>query len=225
MGQYHLKRKISPNTWPITRKKTAFVTRPFPKGREMSLTMPAVVVLRDALGLVETAKQARAIMRNEEVKVNGTRIYSNSAAVAFMDVLSIGKDNYRILINKNSVLIVVPTAEDFTVQRIRGKTSLKGGKIQLNCEGGFNIIVEKDTYRTGDGIMVNLDGELKDHYPLQKDACVFVTGGSHIAKTGTIQDIDEQSRTVTIKTESGDIETALRYAYVIGTKKPAISLE
>lgn len=212
----HLKRIAAPKTWPIERKKTTFIARPKPSGQPMEHTLPVIVVMRDLLHVVENRTQAKRIMHALTVAVNGKRIYKTSAGIGFMDLLTIGDKHYRITISEKNRLAALPVkkGQEFTVQRIRGKTSVRGGKTQLNCQSGFNIIVEKDTYSVGDSIVVK-GGKVQEHLPLQKKATVFVTGGSHIGTVGNVTDIDGQIVTV------GEFQTLKGYAYVIGKEKPA----
>lgn len=222
MASSHLKRIVAPKTWPILRKTTTFVSRPKPNGQKMELTLPVVIVMREMLGVVENATQARRILRTQEVTVNGTRIYDTDSAVGFMDVLSINKKHYRILINQNNSLTVIPVKDDeaFTIQKIVGKTQIKG-KTQLNCASGRTVLVPKDEYKVGSSISIE-GGKIKAHLPLENGASVLLTSGSHIGKVGTIESIE--GNTITIKTGEETVQTAKTHAYVIGKGKPAITL-
>ncbi len=219
----HMKRIAAPKTWPIARKVTTFITRAKPSGQRQDLTLPLVVIMRDMLGVVETKKQAGTILNTQEVLVNGKRVYRKNAPVGFMDVLTLGGENYRVSINKNNVLTVEPIkkTEAFTLQKITGKTSLKGGKIQLNTMSGMNILVDKDTYKTGDTISV-ADGKIKDHFPLAEKAPVLIIGGSHIGTVATVEKVD--GKTMQLKADKETLTTTSAYAYVIGKDKPAITV-
>jgi small subunit ribosomal protein S4e len=215
MASSHLKRIVAPKTWPILRKK--------PNGQKMELTMPAVIVMREMLGLVGTAAQAKKILRGQEVTLNGRRIYDTDSAVGFMDVLSVGGKSYRIMINQNNNLTVVPVkaGEEFTIQKIVGKTGVKG-KTQLNCASGRNLIVEKGEYKVGDSIAIDASGKMTAHYAFSNGASVLLTGGSHIGKVGTVESIE--GNVIKIKTGDETLQTAKTHAYVIGKGKPSITL-
>lgn len=220
MASSHLKRIVAPKTWPILRKTTKFISRPKPNGQALSLTLPVVVVMRDLLGLVETSAQARRILRTQEVKVNGNRVFDTDSAVGFMDLLDIVGKKYRILINQNNVLTVIPAKEDAIIQKIAGKTSVKG-KTQVNCASGFNFLVEKDSYKVGDSIAIEA-GKVTAHYAMAVGASVLLTGGSHIGKVGVVESIE--GNVIKLKVGEEILETAKTHAYVVGKGKPAISL-
>ncbi len=223
MASSHLKRLVAPKTWPILRKTTAFIVRPKPNGQRMEHTMPITVILREVLGLVETAKQARDVLHNQTILLNGKRIHDVDTAIGFMDVVEIDGKHHRMLINQNNKLILVPAGkEDFTIQKISNKTTLKNGIVQLNCTSGRNIKVEKDSYKTGDSIVVGFDSKISAHYSLAVGATVILIGGNHIGKVGKVEKID--GNTIIISANGEQLETATIHAYVIGKEKPAISL-
>lgn len=223
MASSHLKRIVAPKTWPILRKTTKFVSRPKPNGQKMELTLPVVVVMREMLGLVETAQQAKRILRTQPVTVNGKRVYDTDSAIGFMDVLSVGGKSYRIMINQNNNLTVAPAkdSELFTIQKVVGKTQVKG-KTQVNCASGRNLILAKDDYKVGDSISLGMDGKVAAHFAFENGAAVLLTGGSHIGKVGTIESVE--GNVIKIKTGEETVQTAKTHAYVIGKGKPAITL-
>ena len=225
MPASHLKRKIAPKTWPILRKTTTFITRPKPKGQPIGLTLPVVVVLRDVLGVAQTAGQVRRILRSAEVKVNGTRVHDTDAAVGFMDILETVDTKHRLVINANNTLDIVPVrkGEEFIVEKVTGLTSLRGGRTQLNCASGRTAIVEKGAYRPGDSVQVTLDGKLGERYPLQQGVAVLLTGGKHIGMTGKV--VDLAGGTVTVEADGITFTTRKGNAYVVGKEKPAITLK
>jgi small subunit ribosomal protein S4e len=220
----HLKRAKAPKTWPILRKTTKFITRPTPKGQPIAFTLPVVVVLRELLGTVDTAAQARRVLRESTVTVNGSRVYDVDAAVGFMDVLEVGGHKHRLVINAGNTLQLVPVGknEEFTIDRVRGLSGLKGGKLQLNLASGRNALVAKGEYKVGDSVHVSLDGKIGVRYPLAEGACVLITAGSHIGKIGDIKDIT--GNVVTIETDGITFTTEKKNAYVVGKGKPAITL-
>jgi small subunit ribosomal protein S4e len=224
MASSHLKRIVAPKTWPIVRKTTTFISRPKPSGQKMELTMPVVLIMREILGLVQTAQQAKRILRTQPVTVNGKRVYDPDSAVGFMDVFAAGGKAYRVLINQNNVLtlVPVPAAEDFIIQKIVGKSNVGKNKMQLNMASGRNILVAKDEYKVGDSIQIGKDGKISAHYALGAGASVLLIGGSHIGKVGTVESIE--GKVINVKTGEDTVQTATTHAYVIGKGKPAIHL-
>jgi small subunit ribosomal protein S4e len=175
---------------------------------------------------VQSAAQARNILRKDSVMVNGKRVYDTDSAVGFMDVLTVGGKGYRVIINQNSILTLapVPASEDFIIQKITGKAKVHGGKTQLACASGRTLLADNTAaaYKVGDSIQIGRDGKVSGHYALAQGASVLLTGGSHIGKVGTIDEI--KGNVITVSSEGAQLETSKRHAYVIGKGKPAITL-
>lgn len=220
----HLKRTVAPKTWPILRKTTTFITRPKPKGQPIGFTLPVVVVMRELLGTVDTAAQARNVLHDSHVLVNGTRVYDVDAALGFMDIIEIGGEKHRLVINASNTLQLVPVrkGEDFTIDRIKGLTSLTGGKTQLNLASGRNVLVAKGEYKVGDSVQISLDGKIGARYPLESGAAALIIAGSHIGAIGQVKDIT--GNVVTFEADGITFTTEKKNAYVVGKDKPAITL-
>jgi small subunit ribosomal protein S4e len=226
MGRTYLKRIAAPKTWPIVRRTSTLIARPKPSGQPLELTLPLVVVLRELLGLVQNAAQVRKVLRELPVLVNGNRVHRTSSPVCFMDVLSVGKDRYRVMLDKNNRLNIVPALadEDFTLQRVRNASRVRGGKLQVHFQGGRNMLADKEEYKIGDTVAFSLEGaKAVAHYPLEPGAFVLVTGGSHIGAQGIVRKIERGL--VTVDVDGSSLQTRLEYAFVLGKEKSAITIK
>ncbi len=207
-----LKRIAAPKTWPLLRKAGKFVTRPRPNGHPLAFTLPLGVALRDMLRLVETDKQAKAVLQEHTIRVNGKRVYRPDDSIGFMDILSIGKENYLLTINNRGLLTFTPAKTPESTQKITGKTHLKGGGVQLNLMSGMNLLVKKDVYKTGDSVIVKA-GKIVKHLAFGKGAEVIITGGSHIGTTGRIESVDDS--VCTVQSEESSFHTTKENTYVL----------
>ena len=70
--------------------------------------------------------------------------------------------------------------------------------------------------------MIQKKKKITELLKLEKNAQVFLTGGSHTGKVGAVDDI--QGDKVTIKIKTDKYETQKKYSFVIGKDKPLISL-
>ncbi len=156
MSSHHLKRLAMPRSWPLPRKTTVWVTRPTPGAHSLEHCMPLTLVVRDMLGLAKTAREVRHILHNELAKVDGRVVKDTRRGVGIMDVLTLGEENYRCVLDHNGRLRYRPISAKeagWKVCRIEGKTTIKGGKTQLNLHDGRNLIVEDPKeYNTGDSL-------------------------------------------------------------------------
>ncbi len=224
----HLKRIAAPKTWAIPRKQSKFIARPLPGGHRMELAMPLGTIIRDILKHAETAREARSIIKNKTVLVDGKQVKEEKRQVGVMDVLKIPETNetYRMLINtkgKLALMSIDSSEENVKVCRINQKKTIKGGKTQLCLHDGRTIISD-GTFKTGDSLLIKLPGqEIASHFGMEKKAYAYLIGGKHKGSLGTIEDVGEQRLAVKIGDEV--VETLKKFAFVIGKEKPSIKVQ
>ncbi len=227
----HMKRLAVPRSWPIKKKLHVWVTKQSPGAHSIDESMPAVVVLRDMLGVCDTAKEAKRIVGNREVLVDGKALKDPRAPIGLMDVVSIPKmnANWRMLLTDKGKLTLVPIEESeagWKLCRIEDKTLVKGGKVQLNFHDGRNILLDKDDYKTGDVLKVSFDGQkIVEAYPLSSGASALIFKGVHAGTVETVSDY------VVVKGPSANVvkftdgtETVKDNVFVIGASAPAIKM-
>ncbi|MEM1586258.1 MAG: 30S ribosomal protein S4e [Candidatus Bathyarchaeia archaeon] len=243
-GSRHLKREVSPAFWPIERKKHVWTLKPDPGPHPFKRCIPLGIIIRDLLGYAETMKEAKKIITQGKVFVDGRVRHDVHFPVGLMDVLSIPKINkgWRVLpYGKGLALFEVSDEEmKYKICRIENKTTLPGGHIQLNLHDGRNILIRcedpkkpvGEVYRTLDTLMISLpDQTILEHFKLDVGAVALIVDGENLGKHGfikTINLIEGQRRRrclVTIEDEGGaTYQTILDYIFVIGDKVPRISL-
>ena len=188
----HQKRLSSSKVLAIPKKKHKWVTRSAPGPHSKDKSLPLLVAVRDNLGLCDTAQEARRIIGNREVAVDMTLTRDFKRPLGLMDTISIAKAKayYRVLLDRKGRLRLVPIDEKDTkwkLVRIEGKTILKGGKVQINCHDGRNLRVDKDAFKTGDALKLELpEQKILAHYPLEKGAVAMVVSGAHTGEMSTV---------------------------------------
>ena len=243
-GSLHLKREVSPPFWPIHRKEFTWTVKPRPGPHPINRCIPLVLIVREILGLAKTRKEARKIISQGKIKVDGRVRRDDRFPAGLMDVVSIPdlKANYRILPSKKG-LGLYPIDEKeagFKLCRIENKTTVRGGHVQLNLHDGRNILIrvedpakaEEDKYRTLDTLMISVpDQEIIEHLRMEEGMLAILIDGKNIGKHGVISSIEEQPGRkrrrllVNIEDEDGKIyQSILDYAFVIGDKTSRISL-
>ena len=227
----HMKRLAAPRTWPLKRKVSIWVTKQSAGAHSIEDSMPAVTVLRDMVGACDTAREAKRIIGNREMFVDGKAVKNPKAPVGFMDVITIPKMNlaYRMLLTDKGKLTLVPIDEAeaaWELCKIENKTVVKGGKIQLNLSGGRNIVLDKNDYKCGDSLKVAFDGQqVMDHYPLQDGSVVFIKEGSQAGAVKTVKSLETVRGTASnLVLFTDGSETVARNCFVIGTQTAAIKL-
>lgn len=229
----HLKRFKAPKMWPIHIKEETWTTKSSAGPHALDKSIPLVMVLRDILGVAKNAREAKIILNNGDVLVDGTPRKDHRFPVGFMDVISIPKINkyYRILPDYKGRLVLHEIDEkdsNFKLVSVENKTTIKGGKTQLNLHDGRNVIVEDD-YKTSDVLLLEVpEQKISDAIKFEEGSLALIIGGKHIGEVGKIDTItvtkSSKSNTVLMETDDGSFLTLLKYVFVIGKDKPVISL-
>lgn len=225
-----MKSLAAPKTWGINRSKNTFVTRPYPGAHKLELGISLNTILKDMLNYAATSKETKKLLNMRNVLVNGKRVKEPKHLTGLFDTISIedAGAHYRIMLNENGKIGVIKTSKEdagMKPSKIIKKTVLEKGKIQINLSDGRNIIADKDSFKTGDTLIISLPGNsVKKHIKLAKGALVFLTGGKHIGETGFVQGIIGDKITYKNKQEKA-IETSKKHAFVIGEDKPAIGMK
>jgi small subunit ribosomal protein S4e len=240
----HLKRKPAPKLWPIHRKEFVWTVKPKPGPHPIPSCLPLVLIVRDLLGFAKTRREAKTIISQEKIMVDGKVGRDELFPAGLMDVISIqdAEKAYRILPSKKG-LTLHPIKKDetgFKLCRIESKTVVDGGHVQLNLHDGRNLLIkvkdakkpEEDVYHPMDTLKINIpDQEIIGHTKLAEGAQAIIIGGKNAGRHGKITAIEERpgqkrkSRLVTIEDTSGKhFQTISDLIFVIGDIEPNISV-
>jgi len=243
-GRRHLKRKPAPEFWPVHRKEAVWTVKPDAGPHPISRCIPLTLALRDILGVAKTRSEAKTIVHDGKIMVDGKVQREELFPTGLMDVVSIQDVEkwYRVLPNEKG-LFLHPISKDeatFKLCRIENKTVLKGGNIQLNLHDGRNLVVrvkdpskpEEDVFDTLSTLKISLPNqEVLGHMKLVEGASALIVGGKNAGKHGKIVAMEQRqsqkrkSSLVTIEDEKGNrFQTTKDYIFVIGETKPQISL-
>ena len=222
----HLKSYAAPKSWTLLRKITKWILRPQPGKHPLEQSLPVGLLLKQ-VGVAQTTREAKKIVNNKSVIVDGKAVTDVHQGVGFMDVIQIKPNiSLRCTLDEKGRLKFdkVPEAEvNKKICRIANKTSTKGGKTQLNLSDGRNILSDKTEYKSGDSILLELpEQKITAHFPLEKGNTAFLTSGKHTGIIVTIDDI--QGNRIWCTTGKEKIETLKQFAFVIGKDKPALKL-
>jgi small subunit ribosomal protein S4e len=239
-----LKRKPAPRFWPIHRKEFVWVVKPSPGPHSLESCLPLTIILRDILGFAKTRKEAKTIVSQGKMYVDGKVRREDDFPAGLMDVISMPDvdKHFRILPSKKGLMLHPITKEEasFKLCRIENKTTVKNGHVQLNLHDGSNILVkvadpknpQEDVYETFDTVKINLpDRQILEHIKLKEKGFVIITGGKNIGKYGrviTIESVKGKKRRnalVVIEDEKGNrYQTTLNFVFAIGEEQPLISV-
>lgn len=235
-----MKRLAAPVFWPILRKEFKWSVKPSPGPHPLTRSIPLLILIRDILRLAENAREAKRIIYDGNVLVDGKVRRDYRYPVGLMDVVSIPKiDLYvRIVpyVTKYMWYITIPPEDaKLKLVRIENKTLVKGNRIQLNLHDGRNIVISREDaakYRTLDTLLIEVPSQnILNVLTLEENKFAIVIDGKNAGRFGRIISINEQSsikrrkRLVTIEEPSGHrLQTILNYIMVVGDEKPLVKL-
>ncbi len=211
-------------------KKWAVSPRPGPHKKFESI--PLQVIVRDILKVADTGTEARGIIKKGEILVDGKKRKDHAYPAGLFDVIVIPalKQVYRIVpIAKGLGLVKIPDGEsNVKICKIKNKTVVRKGKVQLNLHDGRNILVD-NKYKVGDSILIELPtNKINAHIPLSKNSIGVIYSGKNSGKVGIVKEIlagkFRQPKRVMCDIEGSEIEVNEDSFIVVGKEKPLISL-
>jgi small subunit ribosomal protein S4e len=224
----HLKRLAAPRSWVIPRKTNVYTTKPSPGAHPVERALPLATIVRDFLHLSETGREARRVIGAGDVLVDGRVVKDAKFAVGFQDVVSVPKTKqaWRVMVDEKARLRLVPidaSQASWKLAQIASKTTIRGGRTQLNLHDGRNLLVKKDDYRTGDVLRLELPTQkILGHFPLNEGASVFIVDGRHAGEVAPIKAIEvtrsNKDNLVHLSRGAETFTTIKPYAFPIGDR-------
>lgn len=232
----HLKRLMASKHFAVARKTKKYTVSPNPGPHPKNECIPLQIVLRDMLGVASNASETRKILNEGNIKVDGKIVKDLKFPLGMMDVLEIPKtkDAYRVIPYEGKLIlnkIDEPHAK-FKLCKLANKTTIKGGKFQLNLLDGRNIIIsESDAkkYAVGDTIKISLpEQKVIGHFALKAGNLGMIETGKYAGTVGKVKDIilikGRESNKAILDVNGSDVRTIKDYIFIIGEKTPEIVL-
>jgi len=222
----HQKRLSVPNSWPVERKTQTFTVKADagPHGED---GVPLIIVLRDVLGYVDSRKEARYALNQDQILINGTPEGDESRPVGMFDILAFTEreEYYRVFPGEGGRLALTAIdaeAAESKLGKIVGKQHVPGGDVQLTLHDGHTLLVDDASeYAPGDSIVIaNEDDEIVAHFEYEEGALVTAVDGQHAGEIGTIEEIQvtasSSPNNVLVEQDDGEgFETIDEYVVVI----------
>jgi small subunit ribosomal protein S4e len=238
-----LKRKPAPRFWPIHRKELPWIVKPSSGSHSLESCLPLTLVLRDILGVAQTRKEAKMILSEGKVLVDGTIRRKDDFPVGLMDVISMPQaDKYYRVMPSHKGLVLNPISKEeanFKLIRVEDKTTVKNG-VQIAFHDGSNMLVKvadikkpiEVAYETFDILKVTYpDKQVVSTLKTKEGNLAIITGGKNIGKQGKIVEIEKteakkrRQALVVIEDANGvRYQTILDFMFSIGENEPLIGL-
>jgi len=232
----HLKRELSPKFWPVHRKEHVWAIKTLPGPHTFKESMPLLVVVRDLLGYAGTGKEAKMLIKQGKVLVDGKPRRDERYPIGVMDVVGLpdAKQLFRVLPALGGRMKLHPIEggeASFKLCRIVGKTTVKGGGTQLNLHDCRNVVLpgDEDPYKVNDVLQLKVpEQEVLGHISFEQGVLAIITGGRSQGKSGVVMGFGSEpgaKQTATIRTPDGEeVRTLAGYVFAIGSGEPLISI-
>lgn len=230
-----LKRSGAPVFWGIPRKRYQFTVLPAPGPHPRDESFPLVILLRDALSLVKSFREAEVALAEGSILVDGVVRREPDFPMGLMDVVelpSIAKA-YRLVPTARRLLspVEIPDNEkSLKLCKIRRKVTLRKGRLQYGMHDGRSIATESEvSLAVGDSLLIQVPSQkIERTLKFEKGALALVIRGQKAGQLGRIEAVKPGTFTrhsiATLKTNGDSAELPSEVLMVVGKEKPLLTL-
>ena len=232
-GSKKLKRQMAPLFWGINRKNKRFAITVKPGSHSKNRSIPTALLLRDVLKVVTTLREAKSVIYNGKVNVDGIIRKSLHHSIGLMDVIELQEisDIYRLVPTHGHILqpIKIDSSEKSKkLVKVTSKTTIKGKKTQLGFHDGRTMITDSNV-NVGDSCLIQIpEQKILDTIKLEKDSLVIITKGANTGQIGHINNISEAtftlSKRINLTIDKKKFEMPADIVFVIGKESPVTQI-
>jgi small subunit ribosomal protein S4e len=231
----HLKRLNAPKHWMLDKMSGAFAPRPSTGPHKLRECLPMVLFLRNRLKYALTADEAKKIVKQRLIKVDGKVRTDPTYPSGFMDIITIEKtgENFRLIYDvKGRYSVHRITADEAKYKLCKVKKTMVGpkGVPFIVTHDGRTIRYPDPHIKTNDSVMFDITtSKITDFIKFDTGNLCMVTGGHNVGRVGTVTHRERHPGSfdiVHIKDASGNsFATRIGNVFIIGKgNKPHISL-
>lgn len=229
MGK-HQRRMASPTSWPVERKTHAWVVGANAGSHSKKTGIPLLVAVRDLLKIANSSKEAKRIINEGSILVDGKTRKDYKYIAGLFDIISLPalNEHYRVLLDHNNRFkLFKESADAKKLCRINNKTIIRKGAVQLNLHDGSNIIATNE-FRTFDTLMLSIpDRKIARHIPYRPGNLALIVGGEHSGEIGKIKQIRKvrgSGTNMVVLSNEKEFETIEDYVFVVGESAPELKV-
>lgn len=233
-GKRHVKRYAAPRALKLPRKSLPWATKAAPGPHPGESAIPLRLVLRDYLSMGRSAKEADSALSKGILLVDGKIRRKPNFPIGLMDVVQVPSlnRNYRVLLDHRRRLIlreIDKTESSVKLCKVVRKQIVREKNVQLTFHDGKTLVGDLNEFKPGDVAKLALpDLKVLERFPFKVGSMALITGGSNVSRVGRIAEIKliqgTQPNIVTLKTDGEGFQAPEHYVFVVGKKKPSISL-
>jgi len=232
-GSNRLKRQMAPSFWQMKRKEHRFIVRSSPGPHQRQKSYPLAVLLRDILKVASTLLEAKKILNEGMIKIDGRVVHDYKRAVGLMDVIELVKTGQSFRLVPKDSRLLVPLLIDsqeksLKLVRVTSKTTIRKNRSQYGFHDGKTIISDLKM-SVGDSCRLEIpNSEIKDHIKFQKGYSGLIIGGENAGGMGRIEDIKDGlfslPKRVVVALSERSVELPVDKVMVVGNETPIIKV-
>ena len=210
----HLKRQNIPKNWPVPKKGSTFIVRASSKG------IPVLVLLRDVLKIARTRKEIKRAIFEKNILVCGKVINDEKKNMELFEVLTLvpSNKNQKLVLSekgKYEAKEIKESEKDKKISKIINKKVLKKKKVQLNLWDGRNYLTDLKC-SVNDSVIIDFKkNKIEKCLELKEKSKIFIIGGKHAGRQGTIGKIDKKLKIAEVDSEKEKINVLIKQLMVI----------
>ena len=231
----HLKRLNAPKHWMLDKMSGKWAPRPSTGPHKLRECLPLIILLRNRLKYALTYNEAKMIVKQRLVQVDGKVRTDMTFPTGFMDVISIEKtkEHFRLLYDTKGRFAIHKVHKDeasYKLCKVKSVFLGEKGTPYATTHDARTIRFPDPEIRTHDTVRVEIaTGKVLDFLKFDIGMLAMVSGGHNVGRVGLITHREKHPGSyeiVHLKDEAGHVfSTRLSNVFVIGKpQKPWVSL-
>jgi small subunit ribosomal protein S4e len=222
----HLKRLAAPSHWMLDKLSGCFAPRPTTGPHKLRECLPLVVFLRNRLKYASSHDEAKKIVKQRLIKVDGKVRTDLTFPAGLMDVITIEKTNERFRLvfdakGRYAVHRISEVEAKYKLCKVRKVGMGPKGVPYINTHDGRTIRYPDPRVGIHDSIVYDLTtGKMNDYIKFDTGNTVMVVGGHNVGRVGVITSRERHPGSfdvVHIKDSVGhSFATRLNNVFIIG---------
>jgi small subunit ribosomal protein S4e len=188
----HLKRYAAPSHWMLDKLSGKWAPRPSTGPHKIAASLPLIILLRNRLKYALTYNEAKMIVMQRLIRVDGKVRTDMAFPAGFMDVIQIEKtnENFRLLWNTKGRFAVHKIKKEETTFKLCKVTKafLGENKVPYAITHDARTLKFPDPeIKVNDSVKVDIEtGKIVDFIKFENGNLAMVTGGHSVGRVGVI---------------------------------------
>jgi len=231
----HLKTLAAPHHWMLSKTTGVFSFRPNAGPHKLRESLPLAVFIRNRLHYALTGKEAKRIMMNRQIKVDGKVRTDAKYPAGFMDVIGIEKtnENFRLIYDTKgrfAIHRISPEEAAYKLCRVKKVMLGKNGIPFLVTHDGRTVRYPNPDCKVGDTVEIDINtGKISNWVKFDTGNLCQAIGGKNVGRIGSIQSRERHPGSfdiVNVKDAAGHVfATRFSNIFILGKgTRPLVSL-